>query len=86
MSSYYVIVTIRLCPEVESNECIIVYNFGAHRMSGFEVTEVCSEAHRGRKNQKKPALNRGHNIFERKHIPLRLSLRSKDSSSNGDNQ
>ena len=54
MSSYYVIVTIRLCPEVESNECIIVYNFGAHRMSGFEVTEVCSEAHRGRKNQKSP--------------------------------
>ena len=87
MSSYYVIVTIKLCPEVGNDEYIIVCNFGARGMSGFEVIEVCSEAHRGRKNQKKPALNRVHNIFERKHISLlRLSLRSKDSSSKGDNQ
>ena len=78
--------TIRLCPEVGNDEYIIVCNFGARRMSGFEVIGVCSEAHRGRKNKKKPALNRVHNIFERKHISLRLSLRSKDSSSKGDNQ
>ena len=37
MTSDYVIVSIKLCPEVGNDEYIIVCNFGGRRMSGFEV-------------------------------------------------
>ena len=37
MTSDYVIVSIKLCPEVGNDEHIIVCNFGGRRMSGFEV-------------------------------------------------
>ena len=37
MTSDYVIVSIKLCPEVGNDEYVIVCNFGGRRMSGFEV-------------------------------------------------
>ena len=39
MMSDYVIVSIKLCLEVENDEYIIVCNFGGLRMSSFEVIE-----------------------------------------------
>ena len=53
MTSDYVIVSIKLCPEVGSDEYIIVCDFGGRRMSGFEVIEGTSEAPAGRRKQKK---------------------------------
>ena len=35
MMSDYVIVSIKLCPEIENDEYIIVCNFGGPRMSSF---------------------------------------------------
>ena len=48
MTSDYVIVSIKLCPEVGNDEYIIVCNFGGRRMSGFEG----SKAPAGRRKQK----------------------------------
>ena len=39
LTSDYVIVSTKLCPQVGNDEYIIVYNFGGGRMSGFRVTE-----------------------------------------------
>ena len=39
MTSYYVIVSIKLYKEVRNDECIFVCNFGDRRMSCFEVIE-----------------------------------------------
>ena len=39
MTSDYVIVSIKLCPEVGNDEYIIVCNFGGRRMSGCKVIE-----------------------------------------------
>ena len=39
MTSYYVIVSIKLYKEVGNDECIFVCNFGDRRMSGFEFIE-----------------------------------------------
>ena len=39
MMSDYVIVSIKLCLEVENDEYIIVCNFGGLRMSSFKVIE-----------------------------------------------
>ena len=48
MTSDYVIVSIKLCPEVGNDEYIIVCNFGGRRMSGFEVIGAPA----GRRKQK----------------------------------
>ena len=37
--SDYVIVSIKLCPEVGNDEYIIVCNFGGRRISAFKVIE-----------------------------------------------
>jgi len=39
MTSDYVIVSIKLCPEVGHGEYIIVCNFGGRTMSGLRVME-----------------------------------------------
>ena len=43
MTSYYIIVSIKLYKEVGNDECIFVCNFGDRRMSCFEVIEGASE-------------------------------------------
>ena len=65
MMSDYVIVSIKLCPEVENDDYIIVCNFGGLRMSSFEVIEgegggggVLRGPHVRRKWKKKSGLNR----------------------------
>ena len=39
MTSYYVIVTTKLCSEVGNDEYIVLCIFGGRGMSGFEVIE-----------------------------------------------
>ena len=53
MTSDYVIVSVKLCPNAGNDEYIIVCNFGSRRMSGFEVIKVASEAPAGRRKQKR---------------------------------
>ena len=53
MTSDYVIVSVKLCPNVGNDEYIIVCNFGSRRMSGFEVIVGASEAPAGRRKQKR---------------------------------
>ena len=37
MTLFYVIVTIKLCPEVGNDEYVILRNFGGRMMSGVQV-------------------------------------------------
>ena len=43
MTSDYVIVSIKLRPDVANNGYITLCNFGGHRLSGFKVIEGDSE-------------------------------------------
>ena len=58
MTSYYIIVSIKLYKEVGNDECIFVCNFGDRRMSCFEVIEGASEGPPVAGSKKKPDLDR----------------------------
>ena len=59
MTSDYVIVSIKLCPEVGNDGYIIVCNFGGRRISGCDVIEGgLRGARRSQEAKKKPGLNR----------------------------
>ena len=53
MTSDYVIVSIKLCPEAGNDECFVLCNFIGCRMRGFEVIEGALWSPTVTRNEKK---------------------------------